>query len=142
LKNNFYILFYCLLPIAFLFSSCQNKIKQLLVKKWDCVKVENLNPPGYKFISREDSVNAVQVEEALQQLSWVFNKNNTYQCSIGARTTVQGRYEITNDEKKLICTPDSKNNVNSYIITTISESDLVLTSAGSAVPLVLHFRPN
>jgi hypothetical protein len=135
-------LFYCLLPIAFLLSSCQNKTKQLLVKKWDCVQVENLTPTGNKFMSREDSVTTVQVAEALRQLSWVFNKNNTYQCSIGSRTTVQGTYEITADEKKLICTPDSKNNVNSYTITTISESDLVLTSAGTTTPLILHFRPN
>jgi hypothetical protein len=106
-------LFYCLLPIAFLLSSCQTKTKQLLVKKWDCVQVENITPAGNKFMSPEDSV-----------------------------TTVQGTYEITGDEKKLICTPDSKNNVNSYIITKISESDLVLTSAGTTTPLILHFRPN
>jgi hypothetical protein len=128
--------------IALLVSSCQNKTKQLLVKKWDCVQVENITPAGNKFISREDSVTSVQVAEALKQLSWTFNKNNTYQCSIGSRTTVQGTYEITNDEKKLICTPDSKNTVNSYAISIISESDLVLTSAGTTTPLILHFRPN
>jgi hypothetical protein len=136
---------YCLLPIAFLLSSCQNKTKQLLVKKWDCVQVENIAPPNKGFNKKEDSVATSQMQElqaALTALSWVFNKNNTYQCSINERVTVLGNYEITADEKILICTPDSKNNVNSYTITKISESDLVLTSAGGATPLILHFRPN
>jgi hypothetical protein len=142
LKIRLNIFFYCLLLIACLFSSCQNKTKQLLVKKWDCVKVENLNPAGNKFTSKEDSVTAVKVEEALKQLSWTFNKNNTYRCSIGDRTTIQGTYEITADEKILICTPESKNNINSYNITAVSESELTLTSTGTSVPLILHFRPN
>jgi hypothetical protein len=136
---------YCLLPVAFLLSSCQTKTKQLLVKKWDCVQVENIAPLNKGFNKKEDSVAASQILElqaALTALSWTFNKNNTYQCSISGKTTVQGTYEITNDEKKLICIPDSKNNSNSYIITAISESDLVLTSAGSAIPLILHFRSN
>jgi hypothetical protein len=128
--------------ICLIFSSCQNKTKQLLVKKWDCVQVENINPANNKFMSKEDSVTTVQVAEALRQLSWVFNKNNTYQCSINNRITVKGNYEITADEKGLICTPDSKNNVNSYTIIKISESDLVLTSAGATMPLILHFRPH
>jgi hypothetical protein len=135
-------LFYCLLPITFLLPSCQNKTKQLLVKKWDCVTVENLTPAGNKFTSKEDSVTIIQVAEALKQLSWVFNKNNTYQCSIGDRITVQGTYKITDDEKVLICTPDSKNNSNSYAITAISESELKLTGAGTLVPLIFHFKPN
>jgi hypothetical protein len=145
LKNNFCILFYCLLPIAFLFSSCQTKTKQLLVKKWDCVQVENIAPPNKGFNKKEDSVATSQMQElqaALTALSWTFNTNNTYQCSINDRVTVQGTYEITTDEKVLICTPESKNNINSYTITAISESDLVLTSAGTTTPLILHFRPN
>jgi hypothetical protein len=134
-----------LLPIAFLFSSCQTKTKQLLVKKWDCVQVENIAPPNKGFNKKEDSVATSQMQElqaALTALSWTFNTNNTYQCSINDRVTVQGTYEITTDEKVLICTPESKNNINSYTITAISESDLVLTSAGTTTPLILHFRPN
>jgi hypothetical protein len=145
LKNNFCILFYCLLPIIFLLSSCQTKTKQLLVKKWDCVQVENIAPPNKGFNKKEDSVATSQMQElqaALTALSWTFNTNNTYQCSINDRVTVQGTYEITTDEKVLICTPESKNNINSYTITAISESDLVLTSAGTTTPLILHFRPN
>jgi hypothetical protein len=138
-------LFYCLLPIAFLLSSCQNKTKQLLVKKWDCVQVENITPPNKGFNKIEDSAATSQMQElqnALTALSWMFNKNNTYQCSINDKVTVEGTYEITADEKILICTPESKNNINSYTITAISENELILSSAGTSVPLVLHFRPN
>ncbi len=109
------------------------------------MQVENIAPPKIGFNIKEDSVATAQVQElqaALTALSWTFNKNNTYQCSINERVTVKGNYEITADEKILICTPDSKNNSNSYAITALAENELVLSSRGSSVPLILHFKPH
>ena len=137
------IFFYYLLPIAFLFSSCQNKTKNLLAKKWDCVQVDNLAPIDKNFASKEDSVTAVKIEAALKALSWTFNKNNTYQCnSIGGITTVQGVYEISEDEKMLTCKSITGNTLNNYMITSLSENELTLTSTATTTPLILHFRPN
>jgi len=87
-------------------ASCQNKTKNFLVKKLDCVQVENLAPIDKHFINKEDSAVAVKVEAALTSLSWTFNKDNTYYCStMGNRITVQGTYEITEDDKTLLLTP-------------------------------------
>ena len=134
--------FYCLLPISLLVSSCQNKTQKLIAKKWDCVQVENLAPIDKSFNNPKDSAIAVQTEAALKALSWTFSSNNTYQCSIGERTTIQGTYEITPDEKTLNLTSITKNSINSYLITSLSEFELTLTSTGTNVPLILHFRPH
>ena len=139
---NLKIFFYCLLPIALLVSSCQNKTQKLIAKKWDCVQVENLAPIDKSFNNPKDSVIAVQTEEALKALSWTFSSNQTYQCSIGERTTIQGTYEITPDEKTITLTSSTKNSINSYLITSISEFELTLTSTGTNTPLILHFRPH
>jgi len=136
---------YFLLTVMILtgLSSCQNKTKNFLVKKWDCVQVENLAPLDKHFISKEDSLVAVKLEAALTTLSWTFNKDNTYYCStMGNRITVQGTYEISEDEKTLFLTPSSKNNINAYTITSISDIELTLTSRATTVPLVLHFSPH
>jgi hypothetical protein len=123
--------------------SCQDKTKKYLVKKWDCLQVENLAPLDKHFISREDSAIAAKMEAALTTLSWTFNNDNTYYCTaFGDRKTVQGTYEISEDDKTLILTPYSKNNRNAYTITSISEIELTLTSRATAVPLVLHFSPH
>jgi hypothetical protein len=134
--------FLLIVSSSFFFISCQNKTKNLLVKKWDCVQVENLTLTDNNFTSKEDSAMAIKIDAALKNLSWTFNKNNTYQCSIDSRITTQGTYEITADEKTLTCTPLSKNTVNTYTITALSEIELTLNSMGTAVPLILHFRPN
>ena len=139
---NLKIFFYCLLPIALLVSSCQNKTQKQIAKKWDCVQVENLAPIDKSFNNPKDSVIAVQTEEALKALSWTFSSNQTYQCSIGERTTIQGTYEITPDEKTITLTSSTKNSINSYLITSISEFELTLTSTGTNTPLILHFRPH
>jgi WD40 repeat protein len=124
-------------------TSCQDKTKNYLVKKWDCVQVENLAPLDKHFISKEDSIVAVKMEAALTTLSWTFNNDNTYYCTaFGNRKTVQGTYEISEDEKILILTPFSKNNINAYTITSISDIELTLTSRATTVPLVLHFSPH
>jgi hypothetical protein len=139
-KNIIYLLI-AFLAATFLFS-CQSKTKNLLVKKWDCVQIENLAPIDKNFATPQDSAVAIKIETALKALTWTFNSNYTYDCSVGNSITVQGTYEITPDDKTLILTPISKNNINRYNITTVSDFDLTLTSTGTTVPLILHFRPH
>jgi hypothetical protein len=134
-------IFYCLLPLACCLASCQNKTKQLLQKKWDCVKVENLATVNKNFLSKEDSLVTARLEEALQSLSWEFNKNYTYQCRTSATVTVQGTYSISEDGKELTCTTQ-QNNINQYGIRTITDYELVLNGYTSSVPVVLYFRPH
>ncbi len=129
------ILFFCL-------TSCQNKTENFLINKWHCIQVENLAPINKNFISHEDSVITLKMEEALKVLNWTFNKNNTYQCSIGDRITTQGIYEVSNDEKSLTCTSLTKNTINNYTITSISEYELILTNTETSIPLIMHFRPD
>ena len=124
-------------------TSCQDKTKNYLVKQWDCVHVENLAPLDKNFINKEDSAVAEKMEAALTTLSWTFNNDNTYHCStFGNRVTVQGSYEISDDEKILVLRSNSKNTINTYVITSISDIELTLTSRATAVPLVLHFSPH
>ena len=140
MKN--YLLFISCCCIVLLIS-CQNKTKNYLVKKWDCVKVDNLAPIDKNFISKEDSAKAIQAEAALKTLSWTFNNDNTYYCStLGNILTVHGTYEISDGNKTLTLTPDSKNSINTYSITSISEIEMTLTSNDTNVPLILHFRPH
>ena len=114
-----------------------------MVKKWDCVQVENLAPIDKNFISKEDSAVAIKMEAALKTLSWTFNSDNTYYCTtLGNRVTVQGTYVITNDEKSITLTSNSKNTSNTYTITSISDVEMTLTSTATTMPLVLHFSPN
>jgi hypothetical protein len=139
-KNIIYLLIaFC--AVTFIFS-CQSKTKKMLVKKWDCVQIENLAPIDKNFATAQDSAAAIKIETALKALTWSFNSNYTYDCSVGNSITVQGTYEITPDDKILILTPISKNNINRYTITTVSDYDLTLASTGTTVPLILHFRPH
>jgi hypothetical protein len=134
--------FIALSIILISFASCQNKIKGYLAKKWDCVQIENVTPIDKNFITKQDSVAAVQLETALKSLRWTFTKNNSYHCSLGDRVTTQGTYEISADEKIITLTSSSKNTVNTYIITSISEMEMTLTSTAVTVPVVMHFRPS
>jgi hypothetical protein len=61
---------------------------------------------------------------------------------MGNRITVQGTYEIAEDEKTITLTSNSKNTINNYIITSLSDIEMTLTSTATSVPLVLHFSPN
>ncbi len=132
-----------LILLSLVLVSCQNKTKKYLVKKWDCVQVENLSPLDKSFISKEDSVRAEKMDAALKTLSWTFNDNNTYFCTtLGNRVTVQGTYEIADDEKTITLTSDSKNTINNYSITSLSDIEMTLTSTATTVPLVLHFSPH
>ena len=130
----------CLLSVALLFFSCQNKTKQLLQKKWDCVKVENLAPVNKNLISREDSLITAKLEEALQNLSWQFNEDNSYRCSTAGITTVQGNYTLSDDGKELTCT--TTNNINYYSIAILTEQELVLKGHTASVPVIMYFRPH
>lgn len=126
----------------FFFNSCESKTQQLLTKKWDCIKVENLNIGNERFQSPQDSINTVQVIAALESLNWTFKDDHEYECAMGSRVMVRGNYGLMEDGKILVCTPDTKNSVNRYTIKTLTENDLVLSSYENNTPLVLHFRPH
>ena len=133
--------FFAIAAIIFALSSCQNKTLQLLNKKWDCTKIENLDPVNSKkFASPEDSAAAANVETALRELNWTFNRNLSYQCSIGDKIVTQGTYQITEDEKTLVCTPNSKNVVNRYTIIDITDDELVLSNQVNNIDLIMHFK--
>jgi hypothetical protein len=133
------ILLYSCISAVVILSSCQNKTKLLLAKKWDCVKVENLAPVNKNFLNHEDSLVTAQLETALQNLSWQFNTDNRYQCSTMGTVTAKGIYFISDDGKEIICTTTLNNN-NRYAIITLTEMELVLSGYTSSVPVVLHFR--
>ena len=122
------------------FTSCQNKTKKLISKKWDCVKVENLAPVNKNLISQEDSLVTAKLETALQNLSWTFLTNNTYQCTTMGIVTTQGEYALSNDAKELTCT--TNNNSIRYGITLLTEQDLVLQGYTNAVPIIMYFKPH
>lgn len=123
-----------------LLHSCKSKTQQLLSKKWDCIKVDNLDIGTDRFQSPQDSINAVQVIAALESLNWTFKDNHEYECAIAGKVMVKGNYGLTDDEKTLVCTPDTKNTINRYSIHTLTENDLVLSTGNP--PLVLHFKPH
>ena len=125
-----------------LFSSCRNKTIILLSKKWDCVQVDNIVPPNSKMLSSKDSANAEQLKMLLQSINWTFKDRMKYECAINGRVTVQGKYELIEDDKIMICTSESKNTVNRYIIKSLTEDELVLAGNADNANLILHFRPN
>lgn len=125
-----------------IFGSCRNKTVALLTKKWDCVQVDNIVPPDNKLLTGKDSANAEQVKELLRSLSWTFKPKMRYECAINNRVAVRGHYELMNDDKILICTPESKNTVNRYMIKTITENELVLSGYAENTAVILHFKPN
>ena len=128
------------IPLIF-FSSCRNKTVQLLTKKWECVQVENIIPPNTKFQSPQDSANSIQLQTLLQSLSWTFKNNMRYECAIGSRVTVKGKYELMENDKIMVCTPETKNNINSYSIKVLTENELVLRSLTDNSNIILHFKP-
>lgn len=134
--------FFCLTTLIILtLNSCHNKTLQLLNKKWDCVKIENLDPVKNKpFDTPQDSAIAVKLETSLTELNWIFNNNHSYECGIGDKTTIRGTYTLSENEKTLVCTPDSKNTINQYNITRLTEDELILSSRVNNTNIVLHFR--
>ena len=123
------------------FSSCRNKTVQLLTKKWECVQVENIIPPNTKFQSPQDSANSIQLQTLLQSLSWTFKNKMRYECTTGSRVTVKGKYELMENDKIMVCTPETKNNINSYSIKVLTENELVLKSLTDNSNIILHFKP-
>ncbi len=135
------ILLVPILLFVFCLSACRNKTVLLLTKKWDCVQVDNIIPPGTKIVSAKDSADAEQLKIILSSLNWTFKKNMKFECAISDRVTSVGRYELIEQDKIMICT-DSKNNINRYIIKSISEEELVLSGNAENTNLVMHFRPH
>lgn len=137
-----------IVPVLFLFlalvffSSCRNKTVMLLTKKWDCVQVENIVPPNSKMLSSKDSANAEQLKLVLLSLNWTFKDRMKYECALNDRVTVQGKYDLLENGKILVCTSDSKNAVNRYIIKSLTEDELVLSGNAENANLVLHFKPH
>jgi hypothetical protein len=125
-----------------LFNSCRNKTVVLLTKKWDCVQVDNIVPPDTRFLSAKDSADAEQLKAVLISINWTFKNNMRYECAVNSRVTVQGKYELLEDDKVMICTSESKNSVNRYIIKTLTENELVLSGSAENTSVVLHFRPH
>ena len=130
----------CIILVTFFLTGCNNN-KKLLVKQWDCVKVENLAPVDKHFLSSEDSLLTVKMETALQNLSWTFNHDNSYQCSSAGITTARGIYSITDNGKQLVCTSE-KNNINRYGISSLTETELVLQGYTTSAPIIMYFRPH
>ncbi|MEI8059146.1 MAG: DUF4923 family protein [Ferruginibacter sp.] len=123
-------------------SSCENKYKKLISKKWDCVKIENLASVDENLFNAQDSAAALKIKDALNSLVWTFNSDNTYSCSIGIGSTVKGIYQISSNENLLTLTLVSENNINIYLINNLTETELTLTSRGTQLPLIMHFRPH
>ncbi len=134
------VLFFIILITSFAFVSCRNKTVVLLTKKWDCVQVENILPPNGKYASFEDSVNTTLIHSALQSLNWTFKNNMGYECSLGSRVVLQGKYQLMDDDKVIILTPESSSSGNRYVINSLTEYELVLSGRAENKNLVLHFR--
>ena len=131
-----------LILISFSLSSCRNKTVVLLSKRWDCMQVDNIVPPNSKMLSAKDSANAEQLKALLQSLNWTFKNNMRYECAINNRVTVQGKYELLENDKIIICTPESKISSNRYIIKSLTADELVLTGNAENTNVVLHFKPH
>lgn len=123
-------------------TSCRNRTVILLTKKWDCVQVENIVPPNTKTLSATDSFNLEKLKTVLQSINWTFKNNMRYECAIGDRVTVQGKYELMADDRIMVCTPESKNGSNRYIIKSLTAEDLVLEGNAENTNVVLHFKPH
>lgn len=126
---------------GFLLLSCHSKNVELISKRWDCDSVENLSIKGQRFTSAEDSVASTNIQTALQSLNWTFTKDNQYECRVGEKLAVGGTYQIMEDGKTLVCTPSSKNNINTYSIDKLNAFELVLTTHAGNKDIVMHFKP-
>ena len=128
--------------VLIFFSACRNKTVVLLAKKWDCVQVDNIIPPNTKMLSAKDSADSEQLKMLLQSINWTFKNNMRYECAINDRITVQGKYELLENDKIMICTPESKISSNRYIIKSLSADELVLGGNAENTNVVLHFKPH
>ncbi len=138
MKKLFY--FFTATWFCWAFSSCQNKTVEQLSKRWDYVKMDNVNTTPQKFTSVEDSVAAVNMEAATKLLTWTFKKDKTYECAVGNKVATYGTYELSENDKVLTLTPSTKTNVRTYNINTLANGELVLSSVTDNVTVTLHFR--
>jgi hypothetical protein len=134
----FFLLFFMLI----FFSSCRNKTVVLLTKKWDCVQVDNIIPPDTKMLTAKDSADLEKLKTVLQNISWTFKNNMRYECALNERITMQGKYELQEQDKIMVCTPESKNSSNRYIIKSLTTNELVLAGNAENTNVVLHFKPH
>lgn len=141
MKKSLFFLPLCILLSTVVFISCRNKTKQLLTKKWDCARVENLAPLSNKVISSGDSVMAIRMTNALKNLQWNFKNNMEYECSTGGMVTAKGIYSFTSDNKSIICT-STRDNIAIYDILELTENELVLKNLMENMNIVLHFTVN
>lgn len=128
--------------VLIVFSSCHNKTVELLAKKWDCVQVDNIVSPNTKMLSAKDSADSEQLKMLLQSINWTFKNNMSYECAVNDRITAQGKYELLEDDKIIICTPESGNSSNRYIIKSLTADELVLAGNAENTNVVLHFKPH
>jgi hypothetical protein len=137
-----------LIPLFFLsfvlifFNSCRNKAVLLITKKWHCVEVDNIVSPNTKSLSSTDSANLEKLKLLLQSISWTFKNNMRYECAVNDQVTVQGKYELLENDKLLVCTTESKNSINRYIIKSLTANELVLAGNAENTNVVLHFKPH
>jgi hypothetical protein len=137
IKALLFLILFCIF-----FSACRNKTVVLLTKKWDCVQVENIVAPNAKMLSAKDSANAEDIKALMQSINWTFKNNMRYECAINERITVQGKYELLESDKIMICTPESKISSNRYIIKSLTADELVLAGNAENTNVVLHFKPH
>lgn len=135
---SLFVIFFVLI----FFSSCRNKTVILLTKKWDCVQVDNIVRPDEKNLTAKDSANSEQLKSVLLTLNWTFKDRMKYECALNDRVTVQGKYELQGDDKILVCTPESGNSINRYIIKSLTADELVLAGNAENQNVVLHFKPH
>lgn len=114
----------------------------MLTKKWDCVQVDNIVDPNSPLLTPQDSLNLVQLKSVLESINWTFKSRMRYECAVNSRVTVQGSYDLLENDKILICTPQSKSGSNRYIINTLTEEQLVLSGRAGNSNITLHFRPH
>lgn len=135
-KATYIALFFFSLIILF---SCQNKTVNLLSKRWDFDKMDNVDV-NTKFTSPEDSVATANMQMAMKLLSWEFKKNGDYVCNVGNRVATQGTYELSENDKLLTMTPSSKNTINNYTIKILTENELVLSGLADGAAVTMHFK--
>lgn len=128
--------------LVFSLAACRNKTVILLTKQWDCVQVDNVVQPDAKGLSAKDSTSAEGVKALLLTLNWTFKDRMKYECALNERIMVRGKYELQGDDKILICTPESENSINRYIIKSLTADELVLAGNAENTNVVLHFKPH
>lgn len=136
--RNGFILF----TLLFLLASCRDNTLSFLCKKWDCIKIDNLDPIPTIYQSQQDSIAAITLAAALKTLTWTFKENKEYRCEAAGKLTADGTYQVTDHGNTLLCTPHSKSGIYNYHIDSLSADDLVLSSLTNNVKLIMHFKPH